>query len=1133
MKSRTATLFVLTSLLILAGISSGYGQSGRASINGSVMDPSGAVVPGAKIVLTNIDTGQSREAVTVENGTYIIPLLPVGKYKAVCSHEGFQTETRPGIILTADEKATVDFSLAIGQTTQTLEVKGGAELINTTSGSIGQIVDQVTVVELPLNGRNPAELVFLAPGAVNGFQAGFGKQTVSTFPTETSASINGGMQGSVYYMLDGGSNMDVYENNANPFPNPDATQEFRILTNNFDAQYGFSPGAVVSIVSRSGTNSWHGGAFEFLRNEKLNARDFFAQSRDVLKRNQFGASVGGPISRDKLFIFGNYQRTTLRRAVAGGGTAGFVPNNKMINGDFSDVCSNSGGTMDSVTGMCSVAGGQLRDPDTGVAVPFNYFDPSTFSPTAMNFVNLTLPRTDDPTGATPLTGRVAIQNYHEFTIKSDWYLNNKNHISGRAFYDYFYTPPFPAPGNIVIATPDLKAPYHNYSANWASTISPNLINNFVFSYTRLNVLSLPSFKTVDGGPVCGKCMGMNVEEYPDTAPNLIMYTNGFWATHNTNRIDRHNFSLAESITSVKGKHTIVGGVDYHSQFMDQGTDWLADEIMAFDGRYSGSDFSDFMLGRLSYFQQGAGQFFVVTGGDWAPYVQDSIRLKPNLNVNLGLRWEPFIPLHNRAGRIAAFRPGQQSSRYPGAPVGLVFPGDAGVTDSGTRGNIYNNFSPRISIAWQPKSLPNTSIRAAFGIFMAPQDYMRHNANPDSQPFAPNFNVDPPAGGIPFDDPWSIYAPTNFKSPFPSPFPFSTSDYAPPSDFTFVLPVTIEANFDGDFQSPRVQTWNFSVEHQFAGNTLFRAAYVGSQSYHLYSYNWSNPGVFNPDPALSGKRIYSDFGSVNTRVSWGVGSYHGLQLTLEKRLSRGLQFTSNYTWSKAIDNVSATGSGIGYSFSNPFDPSFDRGLAQVHFPHIWASNWVYQLPDLKGSNKFVRSVLGSWEVSGIYRLQSGRTFSISGGNGRLADGSPGTGNISGTLVGAERADLTGQPFNVHQGSKGEWLNSYFNKAAFQPALMGTFGNSGRGILAAPGQNVCDLGIYKNIPFKERYRVQFRMQMYNAFNRPHFARPNSNPSSSAFGRIFSTMGYDNGNGGGQDQSAYGVPARLIEFGLKLYW
>jgi hypothetical protein len=301
-------------LLILASVSA-YAQGGRATINGTVTDPTGAVISGAHISAKNIETGQVTNVTTASEGTYSLPFVAIGRYEITASHPGFATETQTGITLSADQAASVNFALKTGQVSTSVEVKAEAVELETTSGAISQVVDQKSIIELPLDGRNPAELVYIAPGAVNGATStnaiglpGSG----SGFPNqgqETAASVNGSRMGGVYYMLDGVTHMDNYFQNANPFPNPDATQEFRVITNNFDAQYGYTSGAVVSIATRSGTNQYHGVGFEFLRNNDLNATDFFTHIADPLKRNQFGGSIGGPIKHDKLFIFGNFQQT--------------------------------------------------------------------------------------------------------------------------------------------------------------------------------------------------------------------------------------------------------------------------------------------------------------------------------------------------------------------------------------------------------------------------------------------------------------------------------------------------------------------------------------------------------------------------------------------------------------------------------------------------------------------------------------------------------------------------------------------------------------------------------------------------------------------------------------------------------
>jgi len=1141
-------LFLGLGLVLIAG-GPVFGQEGRANINGTVTDQSGALVADATVTAQEAATGQTRTTTSSSTGFYSLPLLPVGKYSITCSHPGFTTQRTSDIVLTVDQNATVNFSLTVGEVTQNVLVSAVAEQINTTNGAIGQVIQETPIVELPLNGRNPAQLVMLTPGAIDGLKSGvFTRQSFTTFPAEGGASVNGGRQGSTYYMLDGGNNMDNYANLAMAFPNPDATQEFQVISNNFDAQYGFSPGAVVSIVSRSGSNSWHGDGFEFLRNDVLNARDFFAHSRDSLKRNQFGASAGGRIIRDKLFIFGNYQGTTERYTVNGGSAA--VPSNAMLRGDFSSYLTGK------MTNACGAGGpsnlnfdtGQVFDPNSArfstcpggsanagqkvvVKTPFagNQIPTSLFDPISLKFEDI-LPRTDDPFGVVTLAGRVASQNYHEFTIKPDWYISKNHHLSGRVFWDHFSHPLETGGGNALLADRSWDAPFENYGGNWLWTIRPNLINNVVFGFNRLNTFSQAGFRTKDGGPVCFACFGVNVAEYPTTAPGIDLLTVGPWSefalAQNTNAINRHNISISETIDWTHGNHLVVAGVNVLKQYWFEGTDWLALPLISFNGQFSGVDFADFLLGKVSEFEQGAGEFNEVNGTSWAGFVQDTIRLKPNFTLNVGARWEPFIAFTPTSGRIPVFEPGVQSKVYPNAPVGLVYPGDPGVPSQGTPNDIPV-ISPRVSIAWQPKFLgSNTSIRSAYGMFAAPFEMSFYNHAADSAPFSPTFDFVPTTTGgpvvpggtpIPFGDPWSVFAPTGGKSPFP---PFASPNYKPDSSVAFITPVFVQTAFSPTFKIGRVQSWNFSVEHQFAGNMVAKVAYVGSESFHLPNPVERNPGIYSTNPNLNGLRsLYPDFGSVLEYNSWVTASYNALQLTFEKRFSHGLQFNSNYTWSKSIDSASSSSLAFNGSIPDPFNLEFNRGISSLNYPRIWNNFWVYQLPALTGSSPAVRALLGDWQFSGIWHLQSGDPFSISDGT-----------DPSQSHIGGDRADVVpGQSLNVHQGSKNDWLNQYFNTAAFTKAHPGTFGNSGRNVLQGPGVNNVDLGLGKSFPFKERYRVQFRWEMFNAFNRATFDPPDNSVTSGAFGRITSTKGA----GAGYEQGQFGYPARVMQAALKLYW
>jgi hypothetical protein len=1142
-----STLLTLVACFLISGLTL-RAQEGRASINGTVTDQSGAFIDGATITAREASTGQSRSATSISNGTYGLPLLPVGTYSLTCTHPGFTTQTRSSVNITVDQLATVDFALTVGEVTQSVEVSGTAETINTTNGAIGQVISQTPIVELPLNGRNPATLVMLAPGATDGLKSGvFTRQTFTTFPSEGGASVSGGRQGSTYYMLDGGNNMDNYGNLAMAFPNPDATQEFQVITNNFDAQYGFSPGAVVSIVTRSGSNAWHGDGFEFLRNDALNARDFFAHSRDSLKRNQFGGSAGGKIIRDKLFIFGNYQGTIERYVVNGG--SGAVPSNAMLNGDFSSYLKGT------TTNACGAGGpsslnfdaGQVFDPDTAhfltcpggsanagqqvvVKTPFpgNQIPTSRFDPISLKFEDI-LPRSTDPFGVVTLAGRAASQDYKEFTIKPDWYLSQNHHISGRVFWDHFSHPLYTGNGNALLADRSWNAPFENYGANWLWTIRPNLLNNVIVSYNRLNTFSQAGFRTKDNKPVCFACFGVNVSEHPSTAPGIDLLTVGPWSefalAQNTNAINRHNVSIADTVNWTHGKHMVVAGVNVLKQYWFEGTDWLALPLISFNGQFTGVDFADFLLGKASEFEQGAGEFNEVNGTSWAGFVQDTIRVKPNFTLNVGVRWEPFFAFSPTRGRIPVFEPGVQSTRYPNAPLGLVYPGDRGVPSKGTPNDIPI-ISPRISIAWQPKFLGNTSIRSAFGMFASPFEMSFYNHAADSAPFSPTFDFTPTTTGgpvvpggtpIPFGNPWSVFAPTAGKSPFP---PFASPNYTPPSSVGFILPVFVQTAFAPDFKLGRVQTWNLSIEHEIARNIVVKAAYVGNEAFHLPNPVERNPGIFSTNPNLNGLRtLHTNFGSILEYDSWVTSSHNGLQLTFEKKFSNGLQFNSNFTWSKTIDSASSSSLAFNGSIPDPFNLEFNRGISSLNYPKIWNNFWVYQLPALSQQNPFVRGVLGGWEFSGIWRFQSGDPFSINDGT-----------DPSQAHIYADRANMiSGQAINAHQGSKSQWLNQYFNTAAFARATPGTYGNAPRNNLQGPGVNNADLSMDKNFPFKERYRIQFRWEMFNAFNRATFDNPNNSVTSGSFGRITSTKG----SGAGYEQGLFGYPPRVMQAALKFYW
>ncbi|HZO99330.1 MAG TPA: carboxypeptidase regulatory-like domain-containing protein [Terriglobia bacterium] len=1134
-RRRRATLFLLLAGIICLAELPALGQAGRATITGTVTDPSGAVIPDTEVTVTNTLTGLTTKVKTTESGTYVAPLLQVGTYSLTFTHQGFQTFTQTNIVLTADQVATVNATLSVGQVTQTVEISANAEMIDTSTASLGQLISQQAVVDLPLNGRNPASLVLLSPGMIDVLITGAGvNQGYVANPNDTGASAAGGRQGSTYYMLDGSNSMDAENLLASPFPNPDATQEFQVIQNNFQAQYGFSPGAVVSIVTRSGTNQWHGNAFEFLRNSSLDATNFFTHRPDGLKRNQFGGSMGGPLRHDKLFIFGNYQRT--QESINQQGGSAIVPNNKELNGDFSGLFT---GTMVNLCGQGGPANlnfdtGQLFQPSqtapfgtpvvcpagsakagqtVNVKTPYpnNFIDPSTFNPVTMKFEAM-LPKTDAPDGLVYFSGVPLKDNTNELTVRSDYNVSDRQRIFGRFFYNDYTQPGNPG-DNPLASIRSWDVLYWNISGGHTFTISPTLVNNLNISYNRTLSESFAGFRDPNGKPFSLATLGSNVVYPPGYAPDIDqLSTNGFWFGQNTNApMKRRNIAITDSVTWTKSRHMFVFGVDIlHMNYQDS-TNWQSSPRISFDGEVTGmpsadipgNDRADYLLGYANFFEQGGGEFTQNYITNWAPYAQDTIRLKPNFTLNVGLRWEPYFPATPYYGKMASWQVGQQSTKYPNSPRGLVFPGDAGIPPS----TIYptlSNFDPRVGIAWQPGFLKNTSIRAAAGIFAEPISNMSYHHIADVAPFSSVFDLYySQIGLISISDPWANFAGSGGVSPFPDQQPFANLPAAPPGTIQFILPTTVSAVFPKTFTNPKIFSWNFSVQHQFTPNTLLTLAYVGSEGEHLFNPIEMNPGVNNVRP-------YSAFGSILQTQSLSTSSYNSVQVSFNRRMSYGLQFTSNFTYSHCLDNGTLGDTAFTGSLGDPFHVSWNRGNCDTNIPLVWVSNWIWQAPKLASLGPVGSRVLGSWEFTGIWTAESGTPFSIGGG----CNGS----NNSGTLIGGDRADLTGQPFNVHQGSKAQWLQNYFNRAAFQCNAAGTFGNSARNLMAGPGQNNFDLGVFKNFPIKEHYNIQFRWEMFNAFNRVWFSNPNTCVTC---GTSFSQIT-------GQRNSP-----RIMQAALKFYW
>ena len=1060
-------------------------QVSNSTITGTVADPGGAAIVGAKVLVKNDGTNAVQTAETNGSGEYTVTQLVPGVYDVTTTKDGFQKSLEKGVTITVGQAATLNIALRVGNLNQTVTVSGNAELINTTNAEISQTVNQHSIEQLPLNGRDPSSLVLLTTGTTNVLNSAVGVlQTETTFPTSTGASAGGGRQGSTYYLLDGAPNMDTYTLLDAPFPNADATQEFRVISNSFDARYGYSPDAIVTIQTKSGTNQFHGGVFEFLRNGDLNAANYFSHNVDTLKRNQFGGYVGGPIIKDRLFFFANYQGT--RESTAAGTNNTYTPTAAMLNGDFTAVPKPAATATN--PDPCPICGTKVN--------------PATFNAASVKIATTALPLGLAPaTGLVNFVGPATEQHYDEGTARLDYTINNNQRIFLRSFTNYFEQIGGAIPGNIIgnaIVT-SKPAKYFNevFGHNWI--IDPTTVNNVTIFWAEEVVSDAGMGLDTSGNAVC-LSKYINVTERPNACYlEGFQVNNAFTTNYNEPTSEnRTTYGFSDEVSKTFGPHTLTAGGNLWKQFAQENTDYPSTPIVDFSDEYTGFGLADFLFGDVNQFTQGAGEIASIKGYQFGLFAQDQYKFRPNLTITAGVRWDPNLPPSSTGGRGSSFRPGQQSTVFPNAPLGMIFPGDKGL-DSALLPTTYGYVEPRIGFSWQPKSLPHTVVRGGYGLFTSPLPYSSYNHAADIAPFSPTFvlNANPSAGTtINFSNP---YASTpSGVSPFP---PFASLNQKPPTDSAFQLPVNLGATFSGNFKLGTTESWNLSVDQEFTQNLAVHLAYVASESYHLAQILDLNPGFYNPAPYIqngavfvpaSGARIrYSNFDQILQEGSFGTSPYQSLQVGVDKRLSHGLQVQSNFTWSKVIDLASTGNISFQNGLPDPFDIAHNRGIADLNFPLISISNFIYTSPSLEGMNYLVKGALGAWEISGIYTLQSGEPFSIQGGDGN---------NNSASNQDGDRADVVPsiQP-DPHSGGRSHWLNNYIAPGSFVANAPGTFGDSGRNIFTAPRVNTADLTLAKNWEVRERYALQFRWEMFNAFNHTSFGEPQTDPTSSNFGQI----------------------------------
>jgi hypothetical protein len=1022
------------------------------TVAGIVMDPSGAAIVGARITATNINTGLKREAASAADGGYVFPLLPVGTYSVAVEAQGFGRLEQRGVEVRTDESASVALSLKVGSSQQSVTVEAAADILETRSGGLRAVITEQNIVELPLNGRNAATLVSLSAGTADltaGNARGSGDtQQGTTYPGAQSISANGARADTVNYNMDGGSNQDHYTNVNNPFPNPDAVEEFSVQTNSFSAEYGRGSGAVVNVVTKSGTNSLHGTAFEFLRNGDLNARNFFASAHDLLKRNQFGGSLGGPIKKDKLFFFGTYQGTQLRNVSLGNSATVFTPAQRA--GDFSTTSR------------------QLVNPFTGVAFPGNQIPTSLITPASTKLLTY-LPVATAPSGIISYN-LPQNQTENQYMGRGDYNLTN-HRIYGRYFYSHYTQAVNPPGQNLISARSGLDFLDQNVSVSDTWTISPHALNSVLFAYNRYHttVISSAPFSPAD--------LGIPVAV---TDPSeLSVSVSSYWsiATGHPGKFNRLDYTFSDSFHWVLGSHELAFGGDFVRMDVDLNNAYRQNGQFTFNStNYSGFQMADFLLGYAQKFIQGGGEFSARRGNMGSAFVQDNYRVARGVVLNLGLRWDPFVPYTDTLGRTECFLPGQRSTRFPNAPVGYNYAGDPGCPAGGFK-TSWGLLAPRLGVAWAINQ--RTTVRSGFGIFYQPPFVEQFNNMVDSAPFSPQFQF----FGVPFMNPFQ-----GMTNPFPAQF----GPKNPPSTVTFALPQSLAVAFQPGWTPSYTMNWNLTVERQIARDMLIRAGYVGTKGTHLpYNTDLNAPLPSAAATAANeqARRPYQDFGQITQDQSGGNSIYNALQLAFEKRFAHGVSLSANYTWSKTIDAVSYSTDLDGINVINPYNVRAYRGVSDYNSPQRFLVNYVWQLPGPKQG--WQRFALGGWETSGIWTIQSGFPLDITTG---------GDYSFSNPVLSNDQAELIGTP-QYTSGSRGQRILQWFTPGAFTTPANNTFGNVGRNTLVGPGTWNVDFSAHKVFPISERVKLQYRAEFFNFFNTPQFNNPNTTVTSTNFARITS--------------------------------
>jgi hypothetical protein len=1107
-----------------------------ASILGIARDTSSAALPHVKVTVTNVETNLTRTTTTDVAGEYRFLSLPVGTYTVEAEVEGFQKFSASGIVLTVDQQHRVDISMAVGSLQQKVEVSAAAVQVETTSTQLGTVIENKSILNLPLNGRSYIDLLAIQPGVA----------------PESSAtgliSVNGQREASNAFLVNGGDVSEGRTNGAGVIPNLESVGEFRLITNSFDAEYGRFSGAVMNAITKTGTNGFHGSGFEFLRNSDMDGRGFFDPAVTLLKRNQFGYAIGGPAIKNKVFWFTDYQGTRQRQGSSG--SISQLPSAAQRSGVFqpSDLNGEVSGpywaqVLSQRLGYTVTANEPYSTATCATTsqcvFPGGVIPATAFSPIAVNMLKNYIPLPNagannfiPPSVVSSLTDdkigqRVDINNRKAGNWYGYYHMDDSTSTSPGTYGALF--------GNFGSFTP--KRVQQGVLAN-TKEFGPSAINEARVDYTRIasisnqptdSPVSLSSLGFVTGPGTLG-IINSGPDSWQSVPPISLNGQVGFSFGRNISATGQYNntWHLGDSFAKIWKTHAFKIGGDFRYLQINERNIYAPNGNFDFDGSETGHDVADFLLGAPDSYIQASFQVLDSRTKYGAAFAQDSWRVTPNFTLNYGLRWEVSMPWYDTQNKIQTIVPGVQSTVFPGAPKGWLVPGDPGLPGGGPipstlAPTTWRNFAPRLGFAWSPSASGGilgkllggpgkTSIRAAAGIY--------YTAIQDAGLFVE-------VADAPFGLFWVSQDPVLFDQPFKTRsdgssqtqrFPFDLPVPGSPNiknlDWSVFLPITSSPGYQPGNKLPYGEHYNFSIQRELSSATVLTLAYVGTEGHKLFAQYEANPGNAalclslrgtgvakgtlqcgpNQENAIftrpDGSQVFGtrgplgyNFGSNTYESTNANSSYNSLQVSVERR-AKDLTMLASYTFSKSMDDAS------GFNTMNFSNFHLSRSLSSFDSTHNFVVSYYYSMPFDRLFAGGPKRLTQGWSMSGITRFATGFPIAISQSGDRSLTGAGAVDHpdfIGGLVITPDVRDTPN-----HQ---------YFNKTAFSSENLGAMGSSNARFFHGPGINNWDAGLQKITKLRESMSVQFRAEFFNALEHVQFGNPSGSFTSGNFGRVTS--------------------------------